>query len=176
MGLQKMASKRVAVIWLTPASILDTLLLLAKAMVSQLWIEDKWLPNSRKLAYQAQDFLSALPRTLPGMSSSRYIISFQGWDGDEGHWACLLDMSLVKLPPLANNAMRYVSKLVKTSVAGSPALSWTVASWIKGPKPPPWQSAMSCLLASIWCLGELKSGKPTSLASSIIAFKLTWLW
>ena len=35
---------------------------------------------------------------------------------------------------------------------------------------------MVCLLASLWCLGVLKSGKPISLASSIIACKLDWLW
>ena len=70
-GLQKMDLKRLAVIWLTPASNLDTLLLLAKAMVSQLCMEDMWFPNSKKLVYQAHDFLSARPRTLPGTSSSR---------------------------------------------------------------------------------------------------------
>ena len=39
-GLHKMDPKRLAVIWLTPASNLDTLLLLAKAMVSQLCMEE----------------------------------------------------------------------------------------------------------------------------------------
>ena len=175
-GLQKMDFKRLAVIWLTPASNLDTLVLLAKAMVSQLCMEDKWLPSSKKLQYQAHDFLSARPKTLPGTNSSKYTMSFQGCWGDEGHLAWTLERSCAQLPPLANKAIKYVSRLVKTNGTGSPSLFWRTVSWIKGPKSPPWHSAMVCLLASLWCLGVLKSGKPISLASSIIACKLDWLW
>ena len=51
-----MAFKRVAVIWLTPASTLATWLLLARPMVSQLSVECKCWPNSRKLQYHAQFF------------------------------------------------------------------------------------------------------------------------
>ena len=119
-GLQKIGFKRLALIWLTPASNLDTLLLLAKAMVSQLCMEEGWLPSSKKLQYQAHGFLSARPKTLPGTNSSKYIMSFQGCWGDEGHLACTMEKSCAQLPPLANKAIKYVSRLVKTNGTGSP--------------------------------------------------------
>ena len=92
-GLQKIDFKRLAMIWLTPASNLDTLLLLAKAMVSQLCMEDRWLPSSKKLQYQAHDCLSARPKALPGANSSKYAMSFQSCCGDEGHLACTMEQS-----------------------------------------------------------------------------------
>ena len=162
-----MAFKRVAVIWLTPASTLATWLLLARPVVSQLSVECKCWPNRRKLQYQyhAQLFLSARPKTLPGTSSSKYITRLHGLLVEEGHASCLLAKSFWKLFPLENSADRYVSKLVKTKVDGLPSTCCRGASWIKGPKAPPWHVFKSSLLASLWCLEELTSGRPLDLAS-----------
>ena len=117
-GLQKSDFKRLAMIWLTPASNLDTLVLLAKAMVSQLCMEDRWLP-------------SQAPIRLSTLWASKAAGVMRGiW---HAQW---------------NKAIKYVSRLVKTNGAGSPWLFWRTVSWIKGPKSPPWHSAMVCLLAS----------------------------
>ena len=120
--------------------------------------------------------LSARPKALPGTSSSKYITSLHGLLVEEGHAWCLLAKSFWKLFPLENNADRYVSKLVKTKVDGLPSTCCRGASWIKGPKAPPWHVFKSSLLASLWCLAELTSGRPLDLASWTIACRAVWLW